>query len=299
MALVQKRREENVAGVFYVDTSCIDCDTCRWMAPEVFDRAGEMSAVTRQPETAEARLRAALALVACPTSSIGTTEPLDEVKTAAKSFPRQVAENVYHCGYHSEQSFGAASYLILWESGNVLVDSPRFARPLVKNLETMGGVRTMLLSHVDDVADHEAFARHFGCERVIHAAEVAAHPELGSIERQVEGREPLALDDEITMIPVPGHTEGSMVFLYRDTFLFSGDHLAYSRSLGHLYAFKSACWYSWEELRQSMRALARHRFRHVLPGHGTPWSGTEAEAREQMRRCLEWMEAGETGGEDW
>lgn len=296
MALIQKRREENEPGVFYVDTTCIDCDTCRWMAPEVFGRVGEMSAVTRQPGTEAERVRAAQALIACPTSSIGTERPLAEVKAAAVSFPRPVAEDVHHCGYHSEKSFGGASYLIVREGGNVLVDSPRFARPLVKRLEAMGGVRTMLLSHIDDVADHELFARHFGCERVMHAQDAVG---LAGIERRVTGRETAALDEELLMIPVPGHTEGSMVFLYREAFLFSGDHLAFSRTLGHLHAFKSACWYSWEELRRSMRRLADLRFRHVLPGHGTPWSGTEAEAGEQMRKCLAWMDAGETDGEDW
>ena len=49
MAHLNLRRPENVSGDFYVDTSCIDCDTCRWMAPEVFIEAGEQSAVHHQP----------------------------------------------------------------------------------------------------------------------------------------------------------------------------------------------------------------------------------------------------------
>ena len=31
------RRPENVPGDLFVDHTCIDCDTCRWMAPGVFD----------------------------------------------------------------------------------------------------------------------------------------------------------------------------------------------------------------------------------------------------------------------
>ena len=50
MAKAELRRDENVPGDFYVDSSCIDCDTCRWMAPEVYSRAGSMSAVHRQPD---------------------------------------------------------------------------------------------------------------------------------------------------------------------------------------------------------------------------------------------------------
>jgi hypothetical protein len=40
MANLNLRRPQNVNGDFYVDSSCIDCDTCRWMTPEVFNRLG-------------------------------------------------------------------------------------------------------------------------------------------------------------------------------------------------------------------------------------------------------------------
>lgn len=56
--------------------------------------------------------------------------------------------------------------------GNVLVDSPRFAAPLVRRIEAMGGVALMFLTHRDDVADHEKFHQHFGCQRIVHEADV-------------------------------------------------------------------------------------------------------------------------------
>jgi len=43
-----------------------------------------------------------------------------------------IAGEVFHCGFHSAASFGAASYLIVRPQSNVLVDSPRFAGPLVR-----------------------------------------------------------------------------------------------------------------------------------------------------------------------
>ncbi|MGD1907708.1 MAG: ferredoxin [Leptolyngbyaceae cyanobacterium] len=49
MATLQRRRSDNLAGDLYVDSSCIDCDTCRWMAPETFSRIGDQSAVHHQP----------------------------------------------------------------------------------------------------------------------------------------------------------------------------------------------------------------------------------------------------------
>ena len=63
---------ENVPGDFFVDETCIDCDACRQLAPEVFADAGEYSFVHEQPQTAEAGRRALRALLACPTGSIGS-----------------------------------------------------------------------------------------------------------------------------------------------------------------------------------------------------------------------------------
>lgn len=60
-----------------------------------------------------------------------------ELQAAAKSFPVLIegAQHLYHCGYHSESSFGAASYFIERQDGNILVDSPRFDKSLLENIE--------------------------------------------------------------------------------------------------------------------------------------------------------------------
>lgn len=74
MAHLNQRRPENISGNFYVDRTCIDCDTCRWMAPDVFHQAGDQSAVYHQPANETERLSAMQALLSCPTASIGTVE---------------------------------------------------------------------------------------------------------------------------------------------------------------------------------------------------------------------------------
>ena len=87
MADIKRRRVENVAGDFYVDETCIDCDTCRWMAPEVFRGEGGQSAVYLQPKDDSQREKALQALVACPTASIGVTPHDPKLKKAVESFP--------------------------------------------------------------------------------------------------------------------------------------------------------------------------------------------------------------------
>jgi glyoxylase-like metal-dependent hydrolase (beta-lactamase superfamily II) len=110
------------------------------------------------------------------------------------------------------------------------------------------------------------------------------------MELQPTGRDPVELEPDLLMIPTPGHTRGHAVFLYKNKYLFTGDHLAWSESRGHLYAFRSACWYSWPEQIVSMTRLLDYQFEWVLPGHGRPVSLPAAEMRESLQRCIEWME---------
>src|SRR5438094_6102106 len=222
MAQPALRLPSNVPGPFFVDSTCIDCDACRQIAPAVFHDIGDQSAVFHQPGTDEELLAAQKALIACPTASIGSAVKHD-MKRALASYPELIEHDVYRCGFTSESSFGAFSYLIKRDDDNVLIDSPRFAGPLVKNIDAMGGVRRMLLTHQDDVADHEKFAQRFGCERVLHHDDVRSR--TASVELQPSGLDPVQIDEGILMIPTPGHTRGHSVFLYRDKFLFTGDHL--------------------------------------------------------------------------
>ncbi|MCF4966409.1 MBL fold metallo-hydrolase [Nostoc sp. CMAA1605] len=289
MAHLNLRRSQNVNGDFYIDTTCIDCDTCRWMTPEVFYRVDEQSAVHHQPTTETERLAALQALLACPTSSIGTVEKPQDIKIAQQSFPLLVAENVYHCGYHSEKSYGAASYFIQRPEGNILVDSPRFTPPLVKNIEAMGGIRYLYLSHKDDVADHQKFAAHFQCDRILHVDDITTGTH--DVEMPLTIAEPFALAPDLLIIPVPGHTKGHTVLLYKNQFLFTGDHLAWSESRHQLAAFRDYCWYSWSEQIKSMQKLANYSFEWVLPGHGRRFHADVETMQQQMQKCIELMES--------
>ncbi|QDL06825.1 MBL fold metallo-hydrolase [Brasilonema octagenarum UFV-E1] len=289
MAHLNLRRPQNVSGDFYVDTSCIDCDTCRWMVPDVFTEVDEQSVVYHQPLNEVQRLAALQALLACPTSSIGTVEKPQDVKVAQLSFPIPVEDNVYHCGYHSENSYGAASYFIERPEGNILVDSPRFTPPLVKRLEQMGGVRYMYLTHRDDVADHQKFAEHFQCQRILHEDDITSGTR--NVEIPLSGTEPFEFAPDILILAVPGHTKGHTVLLYKNKFLFSGDHLAWSDSLKQLIAFRDYCWYSWPEQIKSMGELVHYTFEWVLPGHGRRYHADVETMKKQMDKCVEWIES--------
>lgn len=288
MANPNLRLPENATGAFFVDSTCIDCDTCRQLAPSTFRDHGGQSSVFRQPETAEETLRAQMAIVACPTGSIGAGERLN-ARAGIDAFPSNITENIYYCGFNSEKSFGAWSYLIVRaaeKGGNVLVDSPRFSAPLVKKIESLGGVSQIFLSHRDDIADHQRFAEKFNARRIMHRDDGA---EALTVEHIITGSDAVSLDEELTVVPVPGHTRGSQVLLYRNKFLFTGDHLAWSPNRNSLIAFRNACWYSWREQTRSMEKLLDYEFEWVLPGHGRMARASKAQMHTHLKECLEWM----------
>jgi glyoxylase-like metal-dependent hydrolase (beta-lactamase superfamily II) len=226
-----------------------------------------------QPRDGEEARAAYRALVACPTGSIGAGDKAAS-RSAVDEFPMRLAAGVSYCGFNSPKSFGGNSYFVEHPAGNWLVDAPRFVEPLARRLAERGGVRYIFLTHRDDVADAARYAERFGAERIIHRLELAAQPDA---ERVIEGREP---------IPTPWHTRGHCALLHRE-FLFSGDHIWWSRNRGRLTASRDVCWYSWAEQVQSVALLEKYAFEWVLPGHGERAYFPAPEMRRQMHLLVE------------
>lgn len=203
-------------------------------------------------------------------------------------FPRLIEDEVYYCGFTSPKSYGATSYLIRHPAGNWLTDSPRWNSHLVERFETLGGIRYIFLTHRDDVADAARYARHFDAKRIIHEAELDAEPEA---EIVVRGLDPFELAPGFTILPVPGHTQGHCVLLYKEAFLFSGDHLHGDPAKGTLEAYPDYCWYDWDEQIRSMRSLLEYRFEWVLPGHGQRLKLPADRMHAELARLIERMDA--------
>ncbi|MEN9661837.1 MAG: hypothetical protein RL324_786 [Verrucomicrobiota bacterium] len=73
MANKADKHQPNVAGKFYVDSQCIDCDLCRETAPSFFTRheEGGYSYVFKQPSTQEEIDQCMEAIEGCPVEAIG------------------------------------------------------------------------------------------------------------------------------------------------------------------------------------------------------------------------------------
>ena len=284
MADPTQRLDTNVQGNFFVDATCINCDTCRQLAPDSFREVGECSAVVIQPVGDEGLHRAYQALLACPVGSIGTQRSdKTRLQQAMSSFPLLIEGGVFYCGFNSEKSFGANSYFIRHSDGNWLVDSPRYLKHLVDALERMGGLRYIFLTHEDDVADAARYAARFGATCIIHRADAEAMPDAEWI---VDGSDSIPLAPQFNLIPVPGHTPGSSALLYDQQFLFTGDHLWWDPETRSLQAPQRLVWRS-RAMVQSLEKLLGDQFEWVLPGHGDRIKLTPEEMRNQLRLLVD------------
>eukprot|EP00873_Tetraselmis_striata_P010597 jgi/Tetstr1/430861/TSEL_002003.t1 len=290
----RSRRSENAAGSFWVDDACISCDTCRWMAPEVFRHRSGQSAVWEQPAAGSSEEATALRCVnACPTGSIhfrddarGKDASVRLLREGRQAFPWQPPQaealglEVYHLGAHHPDSYGAAPWLVRDPATAVaaMIDTPRYTAGLKKQLLDKfgeGQIQFLFLTHADDVADHQRWADALGVQRIIHASEAHARftltPDttgrrLEEAEVQLQGSGPWdpfegALGPGTRVLHQPGHTRGCCVLHFQPTgaahaAVFTGDHLAVLRQTGELDAFTAFNKLSHEEQRRSLAAWA-------------------------------------------
>ncbi len=292
MADFKKIVPQNVAGEFFVDSTCIDCDTCRQLAPAVFEDGGNTSFVQRQPKTPEEAQAAFRALLACPTGSIGTLHK-NKASEIMDDFPLKIEDGVFYCGFNSPKSYGGNSYFIRHPEGNWLIDSPKFLPHLARKFGEAGGIRTIFLTHQDDVAEAAHYAEKFGSQRIIHEEDKDAQPGAEIIVKGMDILEPVP---GFKIIPTPGHTRGHCVLLYKDKYLFTGDHLWWRRRRKQLGASRNVAWYSWRKQTESMERLMRFDFEWILPGHGQriqlPKAGMKKELEALVHRMKASLEPG-------
>ena len=181
-------------------------------------------------------------------------------------------QGVYHCGYHSEKSYGATPYLIVHPKGNILIDSPRFTERLARKIEMLGGARYIFLTHKDDVADHGKWAKRLNCDRVMHLADVEVS--TAKIEMKLEGTGPWILGDDFQLIHTPGHTDGSVCLYYTPLkILFTGDHLIITES-GKLSIMEQYNKSSVPVQLDSVQKLWDLDLKWIIPAFNISWSET-------------------------
>ncbi len=96
----------------------------------------------------------------------------------------------------------------------------------------------------------------------------------------------IQVGSQFHVIPVPGHTAGSMALLYQERFLFTGDHLWWDPHTKSLEAPSRLVWRKWT-LIDSIRKLLDYRFEWVLAGHGNRVQLPTEDMRAQLLALVE------------
>ena len=265
MANPKKRVPENVPGDFFVDSTCIDCDACRQIAPAVFGEAAETSFVKAQPASSADRRQALQALLACPTGSIGCLGD-DDVKAVMKDFPLV------------DRGAGLLLRLqlaeVVWRQ-QLLHPAPR--RQLADRLAE---VRHAARAAVGGAGRHRPHLpdppRRRGRRRALRRAfRAAAASSIGTSCRRSPVRKSSSTATGRGSWP-PASSPSRRRATRRATASCSSRTASSSPATtwigtgtsSSLSASEDYCWYSWPQQAESMERLADYRFEWVLPGHG-------------------------------
>jgi glyoxylase-like metal-dependent hydrolase (beta-lactamase superfamily II) len=266
-AEVQAMHENAPHTEWQVHQRCTSCDVARQLAPDLIGMSWTdgRSFVMRQPATEAEQKAMYAAAYACHVRAI---QPVaGRLDRAADPYPMPLDEHVYLCGHNSPQTIGANSYLLRRPAGNLMmVDTPQFSDALAKKYEAVGDVTDVLLTHRDHAAHGCQYAERFGARLWIHEGDLDAAPQADQIMR---GTEPIQVADGVIAHPLPGHTEGNVIYVADDTYCFSGDSFYWSRSINDVAVFETVTWLSIRQFAESLRrTVPRLRFEALLPGHG-------------------------------
>lgn len=268
----------NFPGEWFVDSSCINCDACRQLAPSVFAEAEDYAYVKAQPETDDQERRALRALLACPTGSIGNDHPA-RAREVIEDFPLTLNREVYYLGFNSVKSAGGNSYLITNPGGNWMIDAPRFTGHLKEAIDQAGGIEFLLYTHAGSIADGPSYASLFGAQQIIHRDALEA---VHQAEVVIDGVQEIELISDYQILPTPGIRKGHLSLLYNRRYLFSGELLWWNRYRDRLTTSRERSRYSREEQLESLQRLTNYPFDMILPAHGNREKRSAEEMRDQL-----------------
>jgi len=283
MAKYAQKNINNIDGNFFVDDRCIGCMSCESFDWNTFVLKEGKAYVYNQPDD-KGFENATIALLSCPVDAIGVQTNKDKVREVKKRLPLKLYEDLYFCSYNSEEAFGSNSYLIKRDSGNILIDCPKYTKPLLEKIEKLGGIKYIYLTHKDDIGEYLKFKDYFDSIIIFHEDDFNSRIKTADII--LSGEEDYILDEDTKIIPVPGHTKGHTVLLYKNRYLFTGDHLAHKNKENYLYMFKNFCWYDWNKQLESLKKLLNYTFTNIYAGHGGSFVGTDDEIKKQITNFL-------------
>lgn len=136
--------------------------------------------------------------------------------------PLAIFEKIY--GFSpNRDTLGGTAYLIVENSGNILIDAPPWTETPQQFIQELGGLQWLVITHRGGIGKAREIQNATGCQILCQEQEAYLLPEASVISFAEE----FSLTPEITVIWTPGHSPGSSC-VYTSEYggvLFSGRHL--------------------------------------------------------------------------
>ncbi|HEY9699582.1 MAG TPA: MBL fold metallo-hydrolase [Trichocoleus sp.] len=186
------------------------------------------------------------------TAAITATPESDRSSASSPAKPpRSVCDPVFAFPPNRD-TLGGTAYLILEETGNILVDCPAWDDATRSFLEAKGGVRWLFITHRVAIGKVKEIQQTLGCQVLIQEQEAYLLPQLQVTAFQQE----FHLSQMTQAIWTPGHSPGSACLYHSRCggILFTGRHLL-PNSQGDPMPLRIAKTFHWRRQIQSIQAL--------------------------------------------
>ncbi|MFO7032502.1 MBL fold metallo-hydrolase [Limnospira fusiformis CCALA 023] len=136
--------------------------------------------------------------------------------------PKPIFETIY--GFSpNRDTLGGTAYLIVENSGNILIDAPPWTETEQQFIQEQGSLQWLVITHRGAMGKAREIQKATGCRILCQEQETYLLPEAEVISFERE----FSLTPEMTVIWTPGHSPGSSC-VYTSQYggiLFSGRHL--------------------------------------------------------------------------
>lgn len=204
--------------------------------------------------------------------------------------PRQLFPTVYSFTPNRE-TLGGTAYLIVKNTGNILVDCPPWHAETTQFLLEQGGVKTLFISHRNAISNQVAkIQTALNCDIVIQEQEAYLMPEA-----KVSPFQDTWVMEDVEAIWTPGFSPGSSCLYYKKEggCLFTGRHLLPNQK-GDFQSLRTAKTFHWGRQLQSIKKLIERfeneTFSYIFPAANTGFlrgTGYAQDAHAQLTRALE------------
>ncbi|MFM1843083.1 MAG: hypothetical protein RLZZ490_1825 [Cyanobacteriota bacterium] len=197
---------------------------------------------------------------------------------AIAKLPRQICPNLYRFAPNRE-TLGGTAYLLIEESGNILIDCPGWDEGIQQWILSLGPVRWLCLTHRDAHSAQVSTLQHvLNCPIIVQEQEAYLLPHL-NLRRF---REQLPVSETLTALWTPGYSPGSACYYWSDHggVLFTGRHLL-PNTQGQLSSLRQPKTFHWQRQQTSVQKVWDYvgdkPLQAVCPGgnvgylRGKPW----------------------------